>query len=179
MLYLFLMCIWMKEKVIPDGACTGCSGCWECWEFIWIVSLCWEVSTSRFDVPAFELCKPWLVRVRLVAAALFDMVEAYGRIAWMWVFIWATTALCTCIGVQILWWKSLSFLAFHMYQKVTKVLQKRLPEVSVKMRLCMIIWIPSCCWGRLSVGIGEEKEDHTTRGRWQWKKRWAPSSTTP
>jgi hypothetical protein len=40
-------------------------------------------------------------------------------------------------------------------------------------------WIPSCSWGRPSVMIDGLNENHTSREKLQWKKRWASFSTVP
>jgi hypothetical protein len=74
---------------------------------------------------------------------------------------------------------SLSFLAFQMYHKVIRILQKRLSEVVLDISVCKITWMPSFSWGRVSVLIVGEMENHTVRGRWQWKNKWASSSIAP
>jgi hypothetical protein len=71
----------------------------------------------------------------------------------------------------------LSFLAFQIYQRVKRILWKKTSEVEFEMKLRRISWTPSFSVGRLLVLIEGVKENHTARGRSQWKNRWASSST--
>jgi len=133
------------------------------------------------DVPCVELGAWWCgggCWCASTVGAIADRVACSSR-AWVLELMWAATALCTCCVVQVCplkWW---SFLAFHIYHSVNKILWKRASVVWLEIRLCKMSWTPSLSWGRLSALIEGVKEVHTIRGRLQWKKRWASFSTAP
>lgn len=99
---------------------------------------------------------------------------------WRWVLMCAVTAWCTYQGAQDFLWNLVSFLAFHRYHIVIRILLNKTLEVELEIRARRrISCTPSSSWGRLSMRRGGSVENQTARGRWRWKNRWASSSTAP
>jgi hypothetical protein len=109
----------------------------------------------------------------------FSRMTTCGAIAALLEDMWATAALCIWVGVHVFMWKWWSFLAFQIYHIVYKILLKIVSDMEWDIKDWSVSWIPSFSWGRLSILIDGEKENHTTRGRSQWKNKWASFSTAP
>lgn len=100
-------------------------------------------------------------------------------VAKWWVDICACIAWWTCQGVHVFLLNLLSFLAFHRYHKVIRILWNKLWGMEVGNIVCRIACTPSCSCGMWSVLIGGSLENHTARGSWQWKYKCASSSIYP